>query len=169
MCIGYSCNVKRSDIRNYKISNFQINCLTPHFIALYLLSSYYHKNYHYIIQHTRFSKDPNNLSGGQKFMCRWSSCTAYSMELQEYIVSCSLLSEPCAYQKSIMLRGMPFEIAWRVKDYSPYFCYQSLRRVIFAAQSFTWEITQNYLPSKISPFVYLRRSLGNSQEILSTS
>ena len=35
-------------------------------ILLYLLSSYYPKNDHYEIQHTRVSKEPDNLTGGQK-------------------------------------------------------------------------------------------------------
>ena len=37
-------------------------------ILLYLLSSYYPKNDHYEVQvqHTRVSKEPDNLTGGQK-------------------------------------------------------------------------------------------------------
>ena len=54
------------------------------------------------------------LPEDKKFMCRWYSCAAYSLELQEWsengsdkkhknIVRCSLLLQPRAYQKSTTL------------------------------------------------------------------
>ena len=71
-----------------------------------MLSSYYPKNDHYEMQHTRVSKEPDNLTGGQKIHVSmiflhsiFHGATAVIQNILCYkkhkdIARCSLLSEP---------------------------------------------------------------------------
>ena len=49
-------------------------------------------------------------------------------------------------------QDMPSEVAWQVKNYSPYSCYQSFRWVIFVAQSFTWNMFFKWISIKNTIF-----------------